>query len=144
LCARVCIVKINRECLGRVKTSHSPLLAYHIVAVCQLANHEADTYFMKTEEYDILKEALDITQGDRLEDYGDSTVELNRIATLWSVIFETDITPNQVALAMIALKITRQMHKNKRDNWVDIAGYSRIGYLATKPNNNNNNNNNND
>jgi len=79
---------------------------------------------MKTEEYDILKEALDITQGDRLEDYGDSTVELNRIATLWSVIFETDITPNQVALAMIALKITRQMHKNKRDNWVDIAGYS--------------------
>ena len=54
---------------------------------------------------------------------------------MWSVIFETDITPNQVALAMIALKITRQMHANKRDNWVDIAGYARLGDIV---NNNNN------
>ena len=24
------------------------------------------------------------------------------------------------------------MHKNKRDNWVDMAGYARVGYLTTK------------
>jgi hypothetical protein len=29
------------------------------------------------------------------------------------------------------------MNKNKRDNWVDIAGYARVGYISTKPNNNN-------
>jgi len=33
---------------------------------------------------------------------------------------------------MVALKITRQLNKNKRDNWVDIAGHARVGYLATK------------
>ena len=80
---------------------------------------------------DILEEALQITTGDRHNDYGDCRIELERLATLWSVIFETTVTPNQVSLAMIALKITRQMNSNKRDNWVDMAGYSRIGYLAT-------------
>lgn len=87
------------------------------------------------QEQDILEEALSITQGDRQEDYGDCKVELERVATLWSVIFDTTIDSNQVALAMIALKITRQMNKNKRDNWVDIAGYARVGYISTKQNN---------
>lgn len=90
------------------------------------------------QEQDILEEALSITQGDRQEDYGDCKVELERVATLWSVIFDTTVDSNQVALAMIALKMTRQMNKNKRDNWVDIAGYARVGYISTKPNNNNN------
>ncbi len=87
------------------------------------------------QEQDILEEALSITQGDRQEDYGDCKVELERVATLWSVIFDTTIDSNQVALAMIALKMTRQMNKNKRDNWVDIAGYARVGYISTKQNN---------
>lgn len=81
---------------------------------------------------DILKTALKLTTGDRHNEYGDCTVELNRVAAMWSVIFETKITPNQVALAMIALKITRQMHSNKKDNWVDIAGYARIGDIVNK------------
>jgi hypothetical protein len=92
---------------------------------------------MQDTEQDILEEALSITQGDRQEDYGDCKVELERVATMWSVIFDTTVDANQVALAMIALKMTRQMNKNKRDNWVDIAGYARVGYIATKPNNNN-------
>ena len=79
---------------------------------------------------DILKTALKLTTGDRHNEYGDCNVELDRVATIWSVIFETDVTPNQVALAMIALKITRQMHTNKKDNWVDIAGYARIGDIV--------------
>jgi len=109
-----------------------PLFAYIIVAVCQLANHGADKLFMQMKEQDILEEALSITQGDRQEDYGDCKVELERVAALWSVIFGTTINTNQVALAMVALKITRQLNKNKRDNWVDIAGYARVGYIATK------------
>lgn len=79
---------------------------------------------------DILKTALKLTTGDRHDEYGDCNIELDRVATMWSVIFKTDITPNQVALAMIALKITRQMHTNKKDNWVDIAGYARIGDIV--------------
>ena len=81
---------------------------------------------------DILKTALKLTTGDRHDEYGDCSIELDRVATMWSVIFETEITSNQVALAMIALKITRQMHGNKRDNWVDIAGYARIGDIVNQ------------
>lgn len=78
---------------------------------------------------DILEEALEITKGERNKDYGDCKVEFDRVAAMWSVIFEKEITPNQAALAMIALKITRQMNTNKRDNWVDIAGYARVGSI---------------
>ena len=78
---------------------------------------------------DILEEALEITKGARNSDYGDCKVEFDRVAAMWSVIFEKKITPNQAALAMIALKITRQMNTHKRDNWVDIAGYARVGNI---------------
>ena len=78
---------------------------------------------------DILEEALELTKGARNKDYGDCKVEFDRVASMWSIIFEKEITPNQAALAMIALKITRQMNTNKRDNWVDIAGYSRVGNI---------------
>lgn len=78
---------------------------------------------------DILEEALELTKGARNEDYGDCKVEFDRVASIWSIIFEKEITPNQAALAMIALKITRQMNTNKRDNWVDIAGYARVGNI---------------
>ena len=78
---------------------------------------------------DILEEALEITKGARNEEYGDCKVEFDRVSTMWSVIFEKEITPNQVALAMVALKITRQMNANKRDNWVDMAGYARVGSI---------------
>ena len=76
---------------------------------------------------DILEEALGLTKGDRNKDYGDYNVESKRIAALWSIIFDKEITQNQVVLAMIALKMGRQLHTNKRDNWVDIAGYARLG-----------------
>ena len=82
---------------------------------------------MNTE--DILEEALSLTKGARNQDYGDCTIEFDRVANMWSIIFENEVTPNQVALAMIALKITRQMNANKRDNWVDIAGYARVGNI---------------
>ena len=98
----------------------------------EVAKITIPTGLTMTPEQDILEEALSITNGSRLEDYGDCKVELQRLATMWSVIFENKTSPNQVALAMIALKITRQMHKNKRDNWVDMAGYARVGYLTTK------------
>ena len=85
---------------------------------------------MNTE--DILEEALSLTKGARNKDYGDCTIEFDRVAKMWSIIFENEVTPNQVALAMIALKITRQMNANKRDNWVDIAGYARVGNIINE------------
>lgn len=72
----------------------------------------------------ILQEADKLVNGDRNKDYGGVKEDFDRIAQMWSAIFGIDITGDQVPLAMIAVKMSRQANKNKRDNIVDIAGYA--------------------
>ena len=43
---------------------------------------------------------------------------------MWSAILGQEVTPAQVGLCMIAVKVSRECHKPKRDNLVDIAGYA--------------------
>lgn len=71
----------------------------------------------------ILEEAQKVVYGDRQDDYGTVTENFNTIAKLWSVVLKTDVTPEQVGLCMVQLKVARQMYKPKRDNLVDGAGY---------------------
>lgn len=77
---------------------------------------------------DMLAEAADIVSGARDEAYGSPEDNFQRIATLWSVIFGVPITPTQVSLAMIQLKVAREINRHSADNFVDIAGYSACGY----------------
>ena len=72
----------------------------------------------------VLDEAKRIVYGERNEAYGDPSDDFANIAAIWSVIFNQEVTRDQVGLAMIALKMSRQLHKHKRDNLVDIAGYA--------------------
>jgi hypothetical protein len=72
----------------------------------------------------ILQEAQSVVYGDRQADYGSVTENFNNVAKLWSVILKTDVSPRQVALCMVQLKIAREMNKPKRDNLVDICGYA--------------------
>jgi hypothetical protein len=72
----------------------------------------------------ILAEAARIVAGDRQADYGDMRASFGRIATIWSAILDTRVSPRDVARCMIALKLSRDLHRPKRDNLVDIAGYA--------------------
>lgn len=72
----------------------------------------------------ILREAERITRGDRNDDYGSPAVEHQAISDLWSVIIGQRVTALQVADCMILLKIARNQHRRKRDNYTDIAGYA--------------------
>ena len=48
-----------------------------------------------------------------------------RLSRRWAAILGVDeVTPEQVALCMVAVKISREVHRPKRDNLVDIAGYA--------------------
>ena len=72
----------------------------------------------------ILAEAHRLVHGVRGEDYGHPYEDFSRMAKIWSAILGVDVTPEQVALCMIGVKISRECNKPKRDNRVDIAGYA--------------------
>jgi len=73
----------------------------------------------------ILQEADKLTSQDRHQDYGHPYHDFNRTAGLWSELLGVKVTPRQVGLCMIALKLSRQVNKPKKDNLIDIAGYAR-------------------
>jgi hypothetical protein len=79
---------------------------------------------------DILEEALRITKGDRNASYGPPDQDFARTAAMWSALKGVTFEAREVALFMIALKLSRETHQRKRDNWVDLAGYARCGSLC--------------
>lgn len=81
-----------------------------------------------------LREAVRIISGDRDKQYGAPEDNLGRIAKIWSVIFGIEITAQDVAMAMVGLKMARYVNKGEfqADTWIDIAGYAGIGYEVGK------------
>ena len=71
----------------------------------------------------ILDEARELVNGDRARDYAHPAVNFARIAQVWSVILGVNVTPRQVGLCMVGLKLAREVATPKRDNLVDAAGY---------------------
>tara|TARA_Y100000114_G_scaffold28576_1_gene24357 strand:+ start:709 stop:1020 length:312 start_codon:yes stop_codon:yes gene_type:complete len=50
------------------------------------------------------------------------------IAQIWSVLLGKDIGPEQVAMCMVAVKLSRLIHEPTHDDsWADIIGYGGIG-----------------
>jgi hypothetical protein len=85
---------------------------------------------VKTLDEDILLTALRITKGDRNASYGPPDQDFQRTAAMWSAIKGVPFEAREVALFMIALKLSRETHQRKLDNWIDIAGYARCGSLC--------------
>lgn len=71
----------------------------------------------------ILQEAQRLVHGARQANYGHPFDDYTKVSRLWSVILDCDVSPQQAALCMVAIKISREMHMHKRDNLVDGAGY---------------------
>lgn len=72
---------------------------------------------------DILTEAKGLVFGDRQDDYGHPFDDMSRTAKIWSAILGRTVTPSQVALCMVGVKMSREVNRPKRDNRVDGAGY---------------------
>jgi hypothetical protein len=75
------------------------------------------------------EEASRVANGDRRRDYGTPLLNFLRIAIRWSVYLATKleinkvITPLDVAIMMIEMKVAREQQTHKDDNFVDIIGY---------------------
>ena len=77
-------------------------------------------FFLKTEEQ--------LINGPRAKEYGPARKNHERIAQIWSIILEQDITPEQVVACMVGLKLARLSEDmTKDDSWVDIIGYAALG-----------------
>lgn len=88
-----------------------------------------------TKKKPLLLEAHQIINGERKKTYGDGTNGMQGVAEQWNLYlqqkygmvsddgFPLCITAEDVCWMMADLKKYRQMHKSKRDNVVDAAGY---------------------
>jgi len=80
------------------------------------------------DKFELLQKTADVVK-ERGEKYGSMLDNHIRIARLWSVLLDTEVTPEQVALCMIAVKQARLMETpNHDDSWQDILGYALVGY----------------
>lgn len=69
-------------------------------------------------------EANRLVNGHRRQEYGHPRDNFERIASFWRIIFSCEVSPYQVGLAMIGLKMARELNAPSRDGRVDIAGYA--------------------
>ncbi len=81
---------------------------------------------MKRDE--ILETAKELVNGPRAKSYGEAYKNHERIALMWSVLLEKDITVSQVYQCMVAVKLARLIvTPEHEDSWVDICGYAALG-----------------
>ena len=74
----------------------------------------------------MLKQAAAVV-ANRRETYGDPAVAMANIARRWSITLDQPVTPAQVALCMIDLKLARLAHDPAHlDSLVDVAGYAAV------------------
>lgn len=77
----------------------------------------------------ILAEAADIRSGSRMADYGDAVENFKNISRIVSAISGVEVPPDVCCIVHIATKLSRERHNHKRDNLVDLCGYTEILYL---------------
>lgn len=64
---------------------------------------------------------------ERRDDYGDPAEQFRAIADRWTITLGTPITPSQVALCMIDLKLARLAYDPGHvDSIVDVIGYAAL------------------
>lgn len=78
----------------------------------------------------ILDEAKRLVYGDRNAQYGPAIRDFSRTAAMWTVLFGellkdgASFGPQHVPLGMIAVKLSREVHRPKRDSMTDLCGYA--------------------
>ncbi len=105
------------------RNSKGARLEVMVATECGIPVLDADTLAPVTET--ILEEARRLVHGDRGTDYGHPIEDFTRTGIMWGAILGREaVSPEQVAMCMIAVKLSRECHRPKRDNRADIAGYA--------------------
>lgn len=87
-------------------------------------------------EESILKEAERLTNQDRRATYGHPLDNFTHTAALFNAQFAKKIkepfSAEDLEIAMVLVKLSRQSHKPARDNLVDAAGYLNLVDITEK------------
>jgi len=74
----------------------------------------------------MLRHAADVI-AERRELYGDPAASMEAVAWRWSITLGRPVTPAEVVLCLIDLKLTRLRHNpSHQDSILDIAGYAAV------------------
>lgn len=71
----------------------------------------------------IAEEAIGLVTKARNANYGPPKEDFERTAQIVHALIGVHMTASDIAKVMIAVKLSRETHKHKRDNLVDIIGY---------------------
>jgi len=125
---------LTTDCTIVLPGWHKSTGAMAEVSVARWAKKSVLIYpsLVNVEDEDILDEAMRLTKHDRQAQYGPPDQDFTRTAAMWSALKGVPFSAQDVATFMICLKMSREQHQRKRDNWVDIAGYARCGSLCNK------------
>ena len=74
----------------------------------------------------IIDEAKEIRGGSRQSDYGDCVANMQRISEIATLINGKKLTPKECTIVLIAVKLSREAFRHKKDNLVDLIGYTDI------------------
>jgi hypothetical protein len=78
-------------------------------------------------------QALDLLEVDRWETHGDPMETHRRVAAMWSAYLGSEVTPDQVAMCMVMVKIARSASGYARDDYLDSIGYMVIAEGLARP-----------
>lgn len=90
--------------------------------ITEIASKLINTRGFDVNKSDLL-EKVKRTLSNRGPYYGTPQDNYGRAATLWSVILDRDIRPEQVVMCMVAIKMAREAERHKHDNIMDMIGY---------------------
>ena len=114
------------ECCQSERTDHKPVIFVEVDEEGE-DRRPAIEEGSRKETKSILEEAIEILNGSRQCDYGDPVESFKRIAQLANLMSNSnDFTPVKCCIVLMATKLTRESHKHKRDNLVDLCGYGAI------------------
>lgn len=112
------------------KKSKGALLEVAIAKELNLPIFTEDFQLLKEES--VCQEADYLVSEDRGSDYGHPYYDFRRTGRLWAPVLEEwarttkgeePVPPRLVGLCMVQVKVSREVHKPKRDNRVDGPGY---------------------
>ena len=83
----------------------------------------------KPNRIDLLKRAIEYTDGDRRTDYGSPIENHERIAMIFNAITGKRLSAKDVAFMQVATKLARLKSSPKKDDhYIDIMAYIGIAY----------------